>query len=61
MSRKNESNQKAALRSAFGQFLRENDVIITISHFINVFIFANSSTTWQYLLFLSLHDACFHV
>jgi len=35
MSRKNESNQKAALRSAFGQFLRENDVTIKNSDDVN--------------------------
>ncbi len=35
MSRKNESNQKAALRSAFGQFLRENDVTIKHSDDVN--------------------------
>ena len=35
MSRKNESNQKVALRSAFGQFLRENDVTIKNSDDVN--------------------------
>lgn len=35
MSRKNESNQKAALRSTFGQFLRENDVTIKNSDDVN--------------------------
>lgn len=35
MSRKNESNQKAALRGAFGQFLRENDVTIKNSDDVN--------------------------
>lgn len=35
MSRKSESNQKAALWSAFGQFLRENDVTIKNSDDVN--------------------------
>lgn len=35
MARKNEGNQKAALRSAFSQFLRENDISIEDSNDVN--------------------------
>ncbi len=71
MSRKNESNQKAALRSAFGQFLRENDVTIKHSDDVNSIMKDMISLVLEgaldeemdehlgYLLFRTLNDASF--